>query len=472
MSTIADDISWNLEEQLVVDIDERATDRAIEILEESGPDERVSVRRVLEYAREDRPARAVRTGDWSRILEHSDGRLAIVSWTSAAITEIGLQTDDEGRRPFEIWTYSGLRERTGGYDPITIEGASKRSVRDLLQGTSPALVPVWESHLRPKTIADGGTSLDGFDQKGAFPYPGSKGQLASWIIDHFPSHNCYVEPFGGSAAVLLQKPESSVEVLNDTDGDIVHFFEVLRDREDELIAWLENTPFSRDLHRKYSRQYYAGFRPDNDIERAGRWFYLRNTQFAQKYTGVSGFRLSRSRNHASSYQNRSEELHAVADRLRDVQIANRDYGDLVDRTDGEKTLYYFDPPYIDAGDALYSHENAFDHERFTDILDSIEGSWIVSYTELPKGLESEYRVVEKTARGTMRSGQGDWHQENTERLVMNFDPDRISKFVNETTCQQTLPVGTDEDSHQSTDDGSTLLIPSSAGTIADQEGDR
>ncbi|WP_228442408.1 DNA adenine methylase [Natrarchaeobaculum sulfurireducens] len=285
---------------------------------------------------------------------------------------------------------------------------------------------------------DGGPVADTLDRAGAFPYPGSKGQLAGWIINHLPDHHCYVEPFGGSAAVLLQKPASTVEVVNDRDSDIVHFYQVLRDRETELLDWLKATPFRRDLHRKYAHQYFAGYRPDDDVERAGRWFYLRNTQFAQKYTCFSGFRLSQARNHARTYQKRVDKLRLVADRLRDVQVANRDYADLVDRTDAADTCYYFDPPYVDVGDDLYSHEDAFDHAQFTDILESTEGDWIVSYTDLPESLEGDYYVVERSARGTMRAGQGGWSQRNTERLVMNFDPDCTPGFVDDDTRQETL----------------------------------
>jgi DNA adenine methylase len=289
-------------------------------------------------------------------------------------------------------------------------------------------------------MTDGGSpgekpSISG---RGAFPYPGSKGQLAGWIIDTLPDHHCYVEPFGGSAAVLLQKPKSTVEVFNDTDGDIVHFFEVLRDRKEELVTWLRETPFSRDLHRKYAHEHYAGYRPDDGVERAGRWFYLRNTQFAQKYTGFSGFRLAKARNHARAYQNRVDRLEEIAARLRHVQLANRDYVELVERTDDPDTLFYFDPPYVDDGDDLYSHAGAFDHERFVDVLEEIDGQWITSYTELPSGLEDGYHVVSKDHRGTMRTGQGEWTQENTERLVMNFDPERTQAFVNDSLSQQRL----------------------------------
>lgn len=294
----------------------------------------------------------------------------------------------------------------------------------------------------------GATSHSGIDApSGVFPYPGSKGQLASWIIEDLPDHETFVEAFGGSAAVTVQKPESYNEIINDRDGDIAHFFETLRDRHDELVEWCKQTPFSRDLHRKYANQFYAGYRPDDSIERAGRFFYIRNTQFAQKYTGISGFRLAVARNHATQYLNRVDDLKAFAKRLRRVQVENLDYGDLVGRVDTPETLFYFDPPYVDVGDDLYSH-GAFDHERFVNVLESIEGYWICSYTDLPAGLE-EYYCVEQNRRGTMRTGQADWSQENTERLVMNFHPAETPKFIDTDHQQQTLLTATDQDLSQS-----------------------
>ena len=49
----------------------------------------------------------------------------------------------------------------------------------------------------------------------ALRYYGGKWKIAPWIISHFPAHKNYVEPCGGAASVLLQKPRSPLDYLLD-----------------------------------------------------------------------------------------------------------------------------------------------------------------------------------------------------------------------------------------------------------------
>ena len=102
---------------------------------------------------------------------------------------------------------------------------------------------------------------------------GGKTTYVEEILAHFPEHRRYVEPFGGSAAVLLNKLRSYIEVYNDLDDDVVQFFRVLRNRREELQQWLARAPFSRSVYETWVREHYNGHRPDDEIERAGRWFY-------------------------------------------------------------------------------------------------------------------------------------------------------------------------------------------------------
>ena len=77
-------------------------------------------------------------------------------------------------------------------------------------------------------------------------YYGGKGYSWRRIVPYFPPHHTYVEPFGGAANVLLNKPPSPVEVYNDIDSNLVTIFRVLRDHPDELRRALELTPYSRE----------------------------------------------------------------------------------------------------------------------------------------------------------------------------------------------------------------------------------
>lgn len=52
----------------------------------------------------------------------------------------------------------------------------------------------------------------------ALHYHGGKWLIAEWIIDFFPRHDCYVEPFAGAANVLLRKQPS---VLKSVQGMVV-----------------------------------------------------------------------------------------------------------------------------------------------------------------------------------------------------------------------------------------------------------
>lgn len=92
-------------------------------------------------------------------------------------------------------------------------------------------------------------------------WPGSKWRAARAVVDRLPRHATFVEPFGGSAAAILQKKPSAIEIYNDTNNELTLFWRVLRNPEKraDLINAIRNTPYSRaDFHQAASGPVTAG----------------------------------------------------------------------------------------------------------------------------------------------------------------------------------------------------------------------
>jgi DNA adenine methylase len=59
-------------------------------------------------------------------------------------------------------------------------------------------------------------------------YYGGKQQLANIILGLVPPHRLYCEPFLGGAAIFFAKEPSKVKIINDSNGEIINFYEVLQ----------------------------------------------------------------------------------------------------------------------------------------------------------------------------------------------------------------------------------------------------
>lgn len=216
-------------------------------------------------------------------------------------------------------------------------------------------------------------------------YYGGKWRIAEWIIDRFPVHTCYVEPFAGGASVLLQKQPSKFEVLNDLNHDVITFFDTLRGKTEDLIRAILLTPYSREELRRARLA-----EPTTDPLEQARRFYVRSWQSFG--SGVSksstGWRYQigagdNSRASAVRSWNATDHLWAVAERLKQVQIECDDAYKVIERYDSKETLFYLDYPYVHSTrydvSKGYSHElTDADHRRFAGLVHRVKGFVVVS----------------------------------------------------------------------------------------------
>jgi DNA adenine methylase len=214
---------------------------------------------------------------------------------------------------------------------------------------------------------------------------GSKSTLAPRIIAHFPPHATYCEVFAGSAAVLLAKEPSAVEVLNDANGDIINLFRVLR--EPSLFRQLKHVAEST----LYARAEFdlAGVPTEDPVERARR-FLVRQRMSHGGNAERWSYSITDSQAKMASVIRRFragvERLPAIHARLKMVQIEMLDWREILDKFDRPTSLFYLDPPYLPSERIWggYKHEMSIDdHRELVDRLLSIQGMVVLSGYQNP-----------------------------------------------------------------------------------------
>lgn len=263
----------------------------------------------------------------------------------------------------------------------------------------------------------------------AFGWYGGKYSHLDWLLPLLPPCHHYCEPFGGSAAVLLNRDPSPVETYNDLDGEVVNFFRVLRDDPERLIRAIGLTPFSREefalaceldptldplerARRFYvrARQVRSGLAQSATL---GRWANCKNTSRA----GMAGV--------VSRWLGAVEDLPEIAARLLRVQIENRPAIEVIRLYDSPQTLFYCDPPYVHEtrGDAnAYAYEMSdAEHRELAEVLNHVQGLVAISGYEcdLMNALYPPPKWLKHVAPPRTIHTTKD---ERTEILWTNYDP--------------------------------------------------
>jgi DNA adenine methylase len=186
-------------------------------------------------------------------------------------------------------------------------------------------------------------------------------------------------------SVVLNKKPSHIETVNDINSDIVNFFRVLRENPDDLIALLELTPVSRE---EYNISW--DMTSCNEIERARR-FYVRVRQSFRSLGAQSknkGWNMAKTKSltkkseTVSQWNNGIKKLLPVIERIKEIQIENRDYQTLIKKIDFPGAFFYCDPPYPDQvrnSKKDYKYEfSENDHYELSVLLHNIQGKAMIS----------------------------------------------------------------------------------------------
>jgi len=271
-----------------------------------------------------------------------------------------------------------------------------------------------------------------------------------------PRHTAYIEPFAGGGSIFFAKHKVHFNQLNDIDHELVNVYLTIRDNPDELIYFLKRRlvkesrvpekytsevlfgdpmPATKELHGFFKHEY----KPKNEIERAGRWFYLNRTSYSgimnnqNMYWGYGD-------KYSMQPKNWAQNIIRTSQKLQGIQITNLDFENVIDNApDG--ALLFLDPPYFNADqDKFYQHYFAKqDHFRLAECLQRNNDrlKLFITYDNTPEIRElyswmtemhdQEWNYcIQRTddqKNGTDKKGE---RYKGKELFILNYNADQVS----------------------------------------------
>lgn len=237
--------------------------------------------------------------------------------------------------------------------------------------------------------------------KSPLSYYGGKVGMLPHILPNVPDHQMYVEPFFGSGAVFFGKERSPLEVINDTNHELVNFYKIIKTDFEYLQMMIQRTPLSRQAYNDAVVMYQNPWL-FTDVQRAWALWVMANMSFSGILGGSWGY--ARSIQPSRKLHNKRESfLEAIKDRLDMAQIDCNDAEKVMVSRDCKSAFHYVDPPYFNSDCGHYSGYTEKHFESLLNTLGSLDGKFLLSSYPSP--------VLAKHAK---KKG---WHQVTVKKNV-------------------------------------------------------
>ncbi len=278
----------------------------------------------------------------------------------------------------------------------------------------------------------------------------------------------FVDVFGGSGTVMLGKqPNNDFEVLNDYDGDLVNLFRCVKERPLALIRELGFlTLNSRDdfnvLRKFIAQEEFDDAYLQEEMEltqimlqpvqadeicqmmlaKANAYDIRRASNFLKliRYSYASG----RKSFAAQPFDIRKLFTHVwdSYNRLANVVIESKDFGDLIKHYDRVNTVFYCDPPYYKSEGVYAKIFTLDDHLRLYHTLSHMKGKFLLSYNDCAfiRAMYKDYYIFDFSRIHSMvqRYEAG---RQYPELLISNYD---MYERQRSKPLQLTFPNGDEE----------------------------
>ena len=258
--------------------------------------------------------------------------------------------------------------------------------------------------------------------------------VGQWVASRLLRRQAYLEPFCGMAGILLQRPKSPVEMLNDKSKVLMNWWLTVREHPDEFQHKIDHTPGSEAVFEHClavlregadSLEPYAELEESPNMAMALAWHVV-ITQSVMHADGGSP-RWAPSYTHPTT-GGRRPDCRALADRMKDVWLRCADGITVLERQAVvDDAMIYIDPPYPGSDTSHYAAGGEIDIGRMGEILREAKGAVAISgYGDTWDFLGWNREEFRRTymAPGAGRLEQGGKVGERTEVLWMNYEPPR------------------------------------------------
>jgi DNA adenine methylase len=218
------------------------------------------------------------------------------------------------------------------------------------------------------------------------------------------------------------KPVSAVEVINDTNKELMNFYRVCKEHFIDLQALVRITLHSRKAHQD-ANVIYANPHLFSDVRRAWAVWVLSSQSFSSMLDGSWGYDKS-DRTTTKKISNKREQFtEALAIRLQDAQLECADAIYVIQSRDQVDTFFYCDPPYFNSDCGHYDGYTQDDFEGLLKTLSSIKGKFLLS--SYPSPLLMKYAKKHKWHQWSLETGvsvaaKGKYLKRKVEVLTANY----------------------------------------------------
>lgn len=261
-----------------------------------------------------------------------------------------------------------------------------------------------------------------------FKIHGGKYYLSKWVISNLPKdyeqYN-YIEPYLGAGSVFLNKNRSNgEETINDIDPGAIAIFQALRDEAGLFIGRIKRTKYCDATFNKALAKKDAKFTDYMDyavneyiLRRMSRGGLKKNFAWSNRLRGGQP-------GDVNAWETMFEYLPLIAEKLKNINIFQKDANQIIRAFNDKNTLLYCDPPYLQD---TRTAENAYEYEMTTDdhiaLAESIKqfrGKVIISgySSALYNRIYADWRIIKKKIANN--ASQQKKKPQKTEILWMNY----------------------------------------------------